>query len=137
MNRKIILFFMLVFVLLISFNFSNTEDNKEIIKNARKIASEARSLARKGEISRAVDYFLDISEIYKKLIIESPESKGYKKNYEYYLNQTGQVQLKYARDMAKKKKYDIAATYYNSAINSFKAALKKIPKNRVFLQSGI
>ncbi len=135
MNKKTTLFIFIIFFLLISLSFAETEENRDIIKKTRIMDSNARSLKSKGKIDEAVGTYLKISIIYKKLISENPENKRYKKNYLHYLNQTGQIQLRYAKDMAKKKKFDIASKYYNSAIKSFKDALLKIPKNKTFIQN--
>ncbi len=135
MNRKTTLFIFIIFFLLISLSFAETEKSKDIIKKTRNMANNARSLKSKGKIDEAVDTYLKISIIYKKLILENPENKKYKKNYLHYLNQTGQIQLRYAKDMAKKKKFNIASKYYNRAIQSFKDALLKIPKNKTFIQN--
>ncbi len=137
MNKKfsIIVIFLGLFFLLFSMGNINATDSNDVYKKTKKMANKARDFARKGNIEESLNIYLKISDIYEKLLKESPKNNNYKNDYEHYLNQTGQVQLKYAKEMAKSKKYDISAKYYSLAVKAFEAALKRLPNNKRFLQN--
>ncbi len=134
MSRRFLFISMVLLVMFLSGSVMAGSSN-DIDKTVRKMRGEARSLANKARITESVDIYLKISDIYEKLIAEYPGNEGYEKNYKHYLNQTGQVQLKYAKKMYKAKKFDISAKYYYLAVEAFKSALKKIPNDKTFQQN--
>jgi len=114
---------------------NNTNNTKKTIKKARALAREARNMETKGDLIKSNALFLKVSEIYKKLLINEPDNKTYKGDLEHYLNRSGQVYLRYAKFMSKKKEFKVASKYYNLAIASFEHAKKTLPKSKIFLQN--
>jgi len=137
MNKRFIIVFIITGLFIINFSLNLKADNSDdIIQMANNMAREADKLAKDGKISEAEKKFVEISEIFAKQLEKEPENKRYLSDYEHYLNQSGQVHLRYAKFMASRnKKYDIASKHYYLALKAFENALKKAPDSKVFKQN--